>query len=126
MWVTFFVANIALIAINLHHHHHNCLPPPPPPRQLDILLAKVGDWGYDTLALEEATSGHALSVLGFMLVTRTEVFKKFRLDKGRLARCERARAAGDGSMRVACVAFHGGDGGGVCMWCVASRRIVSV
>ena len=95
MWVTFFVANIALIAINLHHHHHNCLlPPPPPPRQLDILLAKVGDWGYDTLALEEATSGHALSVLGFMLVTRTEVFKKFRLDKGRLARCERACGRG--------------------------------
>ena len=53
----------------------------------------MGDWGYDSLALEEATSGHALSVLGFMLVTRTEVFKKFRLDKGRLARC--VRAAGD-------------------------------
>ena len=61
-------------------------PTPPPNHQLDVLLGKVGDWGYDTLALEEATSGHALSVLGFMLVTRTEVFKKFRLDKGRLAR----------------------------------------
>ncbi len=62
--------------------------------QLHLLLAKVDEWGYDTLALEEATSSHSLSVLGFMLITRTEAFTKFRLDEGRLARWAWGRLAG--------------------------------
>ena len=47
----------------------------------------MDNWGYDSIALDEATSGHALSVLGFVLITRTDAFKRFRLDEGRLARC---------------------------------------
>ena len=54
--------------------------------QLSSLLAKVDNWGYDSIALDEATSGHALSVLGFVLITRTDAFRRFRLDEGRLAR----------------------------------------
>ena len=46
--------------------------------QLLSLLAKVDDWGYDTMALDDASNGHALSVLGFVFITRTEAFKKFR------------------------------------------------
>jgi hypothetical protein len=51
-----------------------------------MLLSKVDEWGFDTLALDDAASGHALSVLGFVLMTRAEAFSKFRLDKRRLAR----------------------------------------
>ena len=54
--------------------------------QLLSLLAKVDDWGYDTMALDDASNGHALSVLGFVFITRTEAFKKFRLDENRLAK----------------------------------------
>ena len=54
--------------------------------QLAVLLAKADAWQYDMFALEAATSGHALSVLGFALIKRTEAFQRFRLDEGRLTR----------------------------------------
>ena len=50
------------------------------------LLAAADSWGFDAFALDEATSGHALSVLGFALIKRTEAFRKYSLDEGRLAR----------------------------------------
>jgi hypothetical protein len=46
----------------------------------------VGEWQFDIFALEEATSGHALSVLGFALITRTEAWKRYSMDEDKLAR----------------------------------------
>ena len=60
--------------------------PSHPSPQLAVLLAKADAWQYDMFALEAATSGHALSVLGFALIKRTEAFQRFRLDEGRLTR----------------------------------------
>ena len=54
--------------------------------QVAVLLAKVDDWQFDMFALEEATFSHSLSVLGFALIKRTDAFKKYRMDEGRLAR----------------------------------------
>ena len=54
--------------------------------QISCLLSKADGWQYNMFALQEATSGHALSVLGYAFIKRTEAFKKFKLDEGRLAR----------------------------------------
>ena len=54
--------------------------------QLNVLLSKVDEWQFNTFALNEATSGHALSVLGFALIKRTEAFRKFKMNEGKLAR----------------------------------------
>ena len=76
------ISPVGLVSSTVTHLSHF-----PPHFQLSSLLAKVDNWGYDSIALDEATSGHALSVLGFVLITRTDAFKRFRLDEGRLARC---------------------------------------
>lgn len=54
--------------------------------QVSRLLSKADEWQYNMFALQEATSGHALSVLGYAFIKRTEAFKKFQLDEGRLAK----------------------------------------
>jgi cAMP-specific phosphodiesterase 4/high affinity cAMP-specific and IBMX-insensitive 3',5'-cyclic phosphodiesterase 8 len=54
--------------------------------QLNILLEKVDEWQYDMFALEEVTQSHALSVLGFALLKRTETYQKFKMDEFKLAR----------------------------------------
>lgn len=56
------------------------------PLQLLMLLSKVDEWQFDMFALEEATFSHSLSVLGFALIKRTDVFKKYRMDEAKLAR----------------------------------------
>ncbi|GAX79398.1 hypothetical protein CEUSTIGMA_g6839.t1 [Chlamydomonas eustigma] len=57
-----------------------------PSDHLANLLANVGEWQFDIFALEEATSGHALSVLGFALITRTEAWRRYSMDEDKLAR----------------------------------------
>ncbi|KAG2425825.1 hypothetical protein HXX76_013450 [Chlamydomonas incerta] len=79
------------------------LPPGPPaaPPQLVIvppaiiedserLLQHVDGWEFDTWALQEATQGHALSVLGFYLIQRAGLVSRFRLKPVILARLLRA------------------------------------
>ena len=53
--------------------------------QVSVLLSTIDEWGYDTFALDQATSSHALSVLAFALIKRTDAFKKFRLNESKLA-----------------------------------------
>ena len=78
------MGNLIVIVSQHHSHSHHCFFFSP--TQLAKLLAKADDWQFDMFALEAATSGHALSVLGFALIKRTQAFSKYRLDEGRLAR----------------------------------------
>ncbi|GAX85763.1 hypothetical protein CEUSTIGMA_g13178.t1 [Chlamydomonas eustigma] len=57
-----------------------------PSDRLNILLERVDEWQYDMFALEDVTQSHALSVLGFALLKRTEVYQKFKMDESRLAK----------------------------------------
>ncbi|KXZ51687.1 hypothetical protein GPECTOR_11g138 [Gonium pectorale] len=50
------------------------------------LLAQVDDWQFDTWALQEATQWHALSTLGFYLITRLGLAQRFKLKPVTLAR----------------------------------------
>lgn len=54
--------------------------------QLNKILAKVDDWQFDMFALNEASDQHALSVLGFALIRRTEAFRDYQMDEKKLAR----------------------------------------
>ncbi len=50
------------------------------------MLAKVDDWQFDTFALERASNGRPLSVLGFLLLKRVDVVGKYGLDEAKLTR----------------------------------------
>ena len=54
--------------------------------QVERLLAKSDSWEFDTWALQEATQGHALSVLGFYLMQRAGLVSRFKLSAPQLAR----------------------------------------
>ena len=54
--------------------------------QSERLLDQVDSWEFDTWALQEATQGHALSVLGFYLMQRAGLVSRFRLKPIVLAR----------------------------------------
>ena len=47
-----------------------------PSDRLNLILAQVDAWQFDTLELDEVTDGHALSSLGFALIKRSEAFRK--------------------------------------------------
>ncbi|PNW87229.1 hypothetical protein CHLRE_02g114100v5 [Chlamydomonas reinhardtii] len=66
--------------------------PPPPPviEEVERLLAGADAWQFDTWRLAEATSGHALSCLGFYLLQREGLIAHFRIRPHRLARLLRA------------------------------------
>jgi hypothetical protein len=49
-------------------------------------LSRLDDWQFDMFALEAASGGHALSLLSFLLIKRTEAFRLYNLDETRLAR----------------------------------------
>ncbi|KAG2425824.1 hypothetical protein HXX76_013449 [Chlamydomonas incerta] len=67
------------------------LPPPPTViQEVERLLAKSDSWEFDTWALQEATQGHALSVLGFYLMQRAGLVTRFKLNPTQLARLLRA------------------------------------
>ncbi|KAG2447556.1 hypothetical protein HYH02_007480 [Chlamydomonas schloesseri] len=65
---------------------------PPVPCMLEVerLLAKSGSWEFDTWALQEATQGHALSVLGFYLLRQAGLLDRFKLKPVKVARLLRA------------------------------------
>ncbi|KAG2447555.1 hypothetical protein HYH02_007479 [Chlamydomonas schloesseri] len=58
------------------------------------VLRLVDSWEFDTWALQEATQGHALSVLGFYLMQRAGLVSRFRLKPVVLARLLRAIESG--------------------------------
>ncbi|KAF5833679.1 hypothetical protein DUNSADRAFT_9950 [Dunaliella salina] len=63
--------------------------------EVDRLLAQADtSFFFDTFALNDATSGHALSVLGFFLLERTGMASTFRMSLPRLARFLRQIEAG--------------------------------
>ena len=49
------------------------------------VLATSSDWQFDAFALDEASEGHALSVLGYVLITQQQV-PALEIDKIKLAR----------------------------------------
>ncbi|KAF5831042.1 hypothetical protein DUNSADRAFT_13673 [Dunaliella salina] len=62
---------------------------------VDRLLAQADtSFFFNTFALNDATSGHALSVLGFFLLNRTGMTSTFRMSLPRLARFLRKIEAG--------------------------------
>ncbi|GAX75319.1 hypothetical protein CEUSTIGMA_g2764.t1 [Chlamydomonas eustigma] len=79
-----------------------------PPDKLARLLANIEEWQYDVFALEEVTQAHALSVLGFALITRTEAFRRFNMDADKLARFLMEVESGYTEKNYHC-ATHGAD-----------------
>ncbi|KAG2490637.1 hypothetical protein HYH03_011028 [Edaphochlamys debaryana] len=69
-------------------------PPPAMIEETERLLAMADGWQFDTWRLQEATQGHALSSLGFFLMQRAGLVKRFRLKPMVLARLLRAVEAG--------------------------------
>ncbi len=62
---------------------------------MDRLLARAeSSFYFNVFALEEATSGHALSVLAFFLLNRTGLVATFQLNLLKLARFLRRIEAG--------------------------------
>ncbi|PNG99237.1 Calcium/calmodulin-dependent 3',5'-cyclic nucleotide phosphodiesterase 1B, partial [Tetrabaena socialis] len=53
---------------------------------VERLLAGVDSWHFDTWKLQEATQGHALSSLGYFILQREGLVKRFRLKPVTLAR----------------------------------------
>ncbi|KAG2425826.1 hypothetical protein HXX76_013451 [Chlamydomonas incerta] len=66
------------------------LPQQPCIPEVERLLAKSDSWEFDMWALQEATQGHALSVLGFYLMRRTGLMDRFKLKPVKIARLLRA------------------------------------
>ncbi|GLC47046.1 hypothetical protein PLESTM_002012800 [Pleodorina starrii] len=63
--------------------------------QVERLLSEAhSGWQYDIWALQGATQGHALSVLGFYLIQRAGLISRFGLSAVRLARLLRRIEAG--------------------------------
>ncbi|KAG2490632.1 hypothetical protein HYH03_011023 [Edaphochlamys debaryana] len=62
--------------------------------ETERLLAMADGWQFDTWRLQEATQGHALSSLGFFLMQRAGLVKRFRLRPVVLARFLRAVEGG--------------------------------
>mmetsp|Transcript_19889 Transcript_19889/g.55447 ORF Transcript_19889/g.55447 Transcript_19889/m.55447 type:complete len:826 (-) Transcript_19889:1555-4032(-) len=62
--------------------------------EVDRLLAQANTSFFDTFALNDATSGHALSVLGFFLLNKSGLTSTFRISLPRLARFLRKIEAG--------------------------------
>ncbi|GAX75322.1 hypothetical protein CEUSTIGMA_g2767.t1 [Chlamydomonas eustigma] len=60
--------------------------PSPEDEDLMTLLSRVDDWQLDMFALEAASGGHALSLLSFLLIKRTEAFRLYNLDETKLTR----------------------------------------
>ncbi|GAX75324.1 hypothetical protein CEUSTIGMA_g2769.t1 [Chlamydomonas eustigma] len=60
--------------------------PSPEDEDLMVLLSRVDDWQLDVFALEAASGGHALSLLSFLLIKRTEAFRLYNLDETKLTR----------------------------------------
>lgn len=54
--------------------------------QLDSVLATCDNWRFDAYALEEASQGHPLSVLGFWLFHATGLMRSEDLSRARLVR----------------------------------------
>uniref|UniRef100_A0A7S3QYC8 PDEase domain-containing protein n=1 Tax=Dunaliella tertiolecta TaxID=3047 RepID=A0A7S3QYC8_DUNTE len=62
-------------------------PEPPIMDEVDRLLAKASSsFSFDPFALDEASNGHALSVLGFFLLDYTGLAAKFHMNLTQLAR----------------------------------------
>mmetsp|Transcript_27681 Transcript_27681/g.71306 ORF Transcript_27681/g.71306 Transcript_27681/m.71306 type:complete len:798 (+) Transcript_27681:266-2659(+) len=71
------------------------MPQPPLADEVNRLLAQADtSFFFDTFALDEATSGHALSVLGFYLLNRTGMTSNFKISLARLAQFLRKIEAG--------------------------------
>ncbi|GFR43842.1 hypothetical protein Agub_g4967 [Astrephomene gubernaculifera] len=71
---------------------------PPPQRPLveevERLLSCCDEWQYDMWSLQEASGGHALSVLGFFLIQRAGLVERFHIEPLRLARLLRTVEGG--------------------------------
>ncbi|KAG2486853.1 hypothetical protein HYH03_014536 [Edaphochlamys debaryana] len=73
---------------------------PPPPALLDkvesllVLATTPGCWQFDSFALASASGGHALSAMGFYLLSTEGLIAKFGLQPNRVARLLRALEAG--------------------------------
>ncbi|KXZ51295.1 hypothetical protein GPECTOR_13g782 [Gonium pectorale] len=68
--------------------------PPPMLDEVEMALAGVDAWQYDTHQLAKATQGHALSVLGFHLLQREGLISQFRMHATKLARLLRTLESG--------------------------------
>ncbi|KAG2433962.1 hypothetical protein HYH02_012506 [Chlamydomonas schloesseri] len=66
------------------------LPPAALLDQVELLLARAGEWQYDSWALAQASGGHALSAMGFYLLQSEGLVAAFKLQPVRLARLLRA------------------------------------
>ncbi|KXZ49452.1 hypothetical protein GPECTOR_21g678 [Gonium pectorale] len=85
----------------------------PPPRamvdEVERLLAQVDSWQFDTWALQEASGGHALSVLGYYLIQRAGLMERFRIEPLTLARLLRTLESGYSSSNPYHNATHAAD-----------------
>ncbi len=54
--------------------------------QLELILVGADDWGFDAFALEEASCGHPLSVLGYYLIAQSGLMQWGHIDPPKLIR----------------------------------------
>ena len=58
-----------------------------PDKQMSTLLARAEDsWHFDAFELDMVTSGHGLSCLGYYLVCKAGLLRRFNLSKKAFAR----------------------------------------
>eukprot|EP00877_Chromochloris_zofingiensis_P005018 jgi/Chrzof1/14517/Cz09g05220.t1 len=55
------------------------------PTEIEVLLSHVGEWQFDSFKLSSAANGRPLSLLGFYLISRSELIQKCQLDEVKLA-----------------------------------------
>lgn len=54
--------------------------------QLDTILTQADQWTFDTFALDRASNGRPVSVLGFWLIHQSGLLERLRLDANKLTR----------------------------------------
>lgn len=70
--------------------------------QVSTLLRGVDDWQFDAFALDKATGGRPLSCLGYHLMERMGLLRRFKLDAAKLARFLTAVEEGYGASPYHC------------------------
>eukprot|EP00877_Chromochloris_zofingiensis_P004947 jgi/Chrzof1/14453/Cz09g03150.t1 len=56
------------------------------PTEVESVLSQIGEWQFDSFKLSAAANGRPLSLLGFYLISRSELISKCQLDEVKLAR----------------------------------------
>lgn len=52
------------------------------PTEVESVLSQIGEWQFDSFKLSAAANGRPLSLLGFYLISRSELISKVRVTKG--------------------------------------------